>query len=207
MTSASLRTSLLKLGNATLYTPLNCANSPTVTNALAFSTEMIVAKASASLSLLLHVRPVTSTPSLLPSIQVRDSFKALIMLSRSPSGAPEPKKITCSFAVSPNCKVRSLFGFLQSYGCPHAPHHQPLTLCCLRLCLHGWWTLHPKRSSTRDNPQCSQTCGSDGSSSFCFSYHMPEEVRALPLLTPHAHLGTKGARNHSRICTSREKRG
>ena len=116
MTSASLYTSFVETWH----------NSPMVTSALALSTEMKVDK----------------VPQLFPccfqyglSLQHRACYllsRSLIMFSQSPSAVPLAKKTTCSFAVSPNCKISSLFGFLQSYGCPRAPHHQPLTLCCLR---------------------------------------------------------------------------
>ena len=92
---------------------------------------------------------------------VRDSFNKLLMLSHSPSGGPYAGTSTSSFAVSSNCTVNSLFGFLQSYSCPHAAHHQPLMLFFFRLVL-------------------TKICECDGPSCFRPTNHMPEKFRVVP---------------------------
>ena len=122
------------------------------------------------------------------------------MLSHSPSGPPWAGKTTCSFAVSLNCEVGSLFSFLQSYGCPHAP---PTTHTVFFVPLSPWLVdNHHMKSSNGNNIQCSHTyvkvmaprpsfsptclravnppVQSTRVSHLISSHHMPEEVRVLP---------------------------
>ena len=82
--------------------------------------------------------------------------------------------------MSPNCNVSSLFGFQPSYGwphAPHAPHHRPLMLSSFSMA--GG---HPPHEVCHSEQLTMLTNISerDGSSSFCFSCHVLEEVRALP---------------------------
>ena len=98
---------------------------------------------------------------------------------------------TCSFAMSPNCNVSKLFGFFQSYGCPHAAHHQPHMLFCLASMVGG----HPPPQEVlhwKQIAMLTDTSERHGSSSFCFSYHMPEEVSVLP----HHTVGLEVSRLH-----------
>ena len=113
------------------------------------------------------------------------SFRALIMLSHSPCGAPLAKKTTCSFAVSPHCKVGCLFGFLQ-------PHHQPLILL--------FWRLSPTTSAPSSADTCAFQCRSTTNScmlviafvSFssrcaftCFHIQIPVHLGTLRQQLPH----------------------
>ena len=160
-----------------------------VTNALALSTDKKVAKGSAGLSLLLPVRPFAPTPNVSPLT----IFSALIMLSHSPTGAPFAGKTTCSFAMSPHRNVSSLFGFLQSHGCPHAPHHQPTTHA-VSLSSSSMVGGDPPEGVAQWEQLAMFTDISerDGSSSFCFSHLRSGEVRALP----HDILGVDVSRLH-----------
>ena len=124
-----------------------------VTNSLALSTEMKVASASTSSSLLLSLRPFTSTPYILPFLRFATSFKASIMVSHW-----EPSHLLI-------CRV-----LLQSYRCPHAPHHHPLILCFLRL--FPWWRPTARGPPRRTTYILTNVCEKDGSSSFCLSHHI-----------------------------------
>ena len=87
------------------------------------------------------------------------------MWSTNPSGAP--------YAGGYHLLVRQvsklLCGFLQSYGCPLAACHKPLTLCFLR---PSPWLVdsHHNKPSTGNNLRCSQSyVKAIGSTIFCFS--------------------------------------
>ena len=157
-----------------------------MTNAQALSTEMkgcqgfrksVLTAFSGSSPYCFQWNSSTSAPSFLPLMKFLNSFKALVMLPQSPSGAPQARKTTCSFVVSPNCKVCSLFGFLQSHGCARTPHHHSDgSFCAL---LHGSGHQPQEVFHTEQLTMLTNVCESDGSSSFCFFYHVPEEVRAL----------------------------
>ena len=119
--------------------------------------------------------PFTTTPRMLPCIRIVTNVRALIILSHPPSGAPYAGKTTCSFAVSPICKMCNRSGLLQSYVCGGAPHHQPLMLFFFSLSSDQW-------TPTARHLPLETTCrsGSDGFSSFLFTHHVSNEVRALP---------------------------
>ena len=71
-------------------------------------------KASASRFSLLSLKACTTTPCLLPLHHVRDQFKRTddkVTFSMRRTISP---KTTCSFAVSPVCKMSRRFGVLQS---------------------------------------------------------------------------------------------
>ena len=68
-TSASLYTSLLKLGNTTLCTSLSCANSPKVTNAPVLS-----------LAVLLSAWPFDFNTELVTFYQVREQFQDTVAI-------------------------------------------------------------------------------------------------------------------------------
>ena len=75
-----------------------------------------------------YVRQIATKQGLEPgTLQFVTNFNALIMVSHSPSGAPYAEKTICSV-------VSNLFDFIQSYGCPQAPHHQKAMLFFFRLC-------------------------------------------------------------------------
>ena len=126
-------------------------------NALALSTEMNIVKASASSSLLLSARPFASTPSSLHVIKFVTRFKALITLSHSPNWCP----VSTEHHLLTHCVTKWQSKQPVRFPpvlrrCPHAPHYQPLILFCFRL---SPWLVdtHHKKSSTRNNLQCSQT--------------------------------------------------
>ena len=148
MTSASLYTSLLKLGSTIVCTSVNCANSPMVTNAVALSTEMKVAKASASLCLLLPVRPFTSTPSWscchIYHFVLRKALKT-----------------TCSCAVSQTARLTS--SSVERWPARSTPPTALFCSCCAFL--DDWWT-PTTRSLHKEPTTLTDACDCDGSSSF-----------------------------------------
>ena len=177
VTFASPSTTLLKL-DTDLCTSLNCATSPMVTDALALSTAMNDLNASASLCLLLSVRPFTTTPNLLLFIRYLTRFNALIVLSHSPSGAPY-------------AGINYLLIYcVANQQCEQTIWHSPVIQLAARSTNHSCFSCFVFSMVGGHTPQeCSigeqltmltDTSERDGSSPFFFSYHMPAEIRALP---------------------------
>ena len=91
-----------------------------------------------------------------------------------------------------NGNVNRLLGFLQLYGCPHARHHQPLMPIFFRL---SPWLVDAHRRKILGWEQLTilvDVSERDGSSSFCFSFHMPEDIPVLP----HDVVGVDMSRHH-----------
>ena len=162
MTSASLYTSLLKLGNETSRTLIH-ANSPRVLNALAFSREMKVAKASACLSFQLSA----STPSLSPFIKVVTSFKALIMLSHS--------HLVLHNQENHLFKRRALAGARTLHTTNHSPFYV--------LLLSPWLVdTHHKVFHCEQLTMHTKTREHDGSSSFSFSHDILRKPKLFHMI-------------------------
>ena len=99
----------------------------------------------------------TSTLGLLPFTMFLASFKALLTLSHSPSGAPKARQTTCSFAVSSKCNFGSLFGSTKQTAA-RALHTTPAThtVLCTPFSVAGG---HPPQEIFHNEPQTMLTYG------------------------------------------------
>ena len=112
-------------------------HSPMVTSALALSTAMSCFNASMILFDLTQQFLQYYDNFQFHSVRFVMSFKAQIKLRSI------RRKTTCSCSVSSICSESSLFGFLQSYGLPLAPHHQPHAVLFI---LSPWLGSSPKET-------------------------------------------------------------
>ena len=119
----------LKLGRTIVCPSLNCTNSPMVTHAIALSTEMNDSKASATLFLLLSVRPLVPSRNTGPvrsinpyfggaftSLTYFCSFSELVQFVCSRCCAHQELQFAPSFASPATTQLTS--GAQRSWRCP-----------------------------------------------------------------------------------------